>query len=86
MGLEKKCHIFSPKSPVVVVTYELPFLRLTLLTELFSHGDSLHFLILPITLIPEAGIHPAGAISVRLVRMVPINQMHVHQESELPKS
>lgn len=75
---------------VVVTSYW--FLLLTLLAELFSNGELLSFFIFfiffvfPIILVSEAGIHPAGTISVHLVKMVSINQMSVHQECELPKS
>lgn len=44
------------------------------------------FCIFPITLVSEVGIHPEGAITVHLVKMVPINQMPMHQEYELLKS
>lgn len=75
---------------VVVTSYW--FLLLILLAELFSNGELLSFFIFfiffvfPIILVSEAGIHPAGTISVHLVKMVSINQMPVHQECELPKS
>lgn len=72
---------------VVVMSYW--FLLLTLLAELFSNGELLTcfiFFVFPIILVSEAGIHPAGTISVHLVKMVSINQMPVHQECELPKS
>lgn len=72
------------------------FLLLTLLSALFSNGESLSFFlsffccyyfffIFPI-FVSEAGIHPAGTISIHLVKMVSINQMPVHQECELQKS
>lgn len=73
---------------VVVTSYWFPLL--TLLTELFSNDESLRlfffFFVFPIILVSKAGNHPAGTISVHLVKMVSINQMPVHQECELPKS
>lgn len=78
---------------VVVTSYW--FLLLTLLSALFSNGESLSFFlsfffvviffVFPI-FVSEAGIHPAGTISIHLVKMVSINHMPVHQECELPKS